>query len=264
MLEVCVDNLQSALNAIHGGADEIEVCSSLAEGGLTPSIGLVSEIIISVNNLKLKKVIHKSCSQNCPCIYINKKPKINIMLRCRTGSDFIYSATEMETMLADLNFMKTLEVDRFVFGAIDIDQHIDQEKCRLIVDTAKPIPVTFHRAFDICKDPIRSLETAIDIGFNRILTSGQQASAADEKALLLIKKLLEKSNNRIEIMPGAGINYENTVLFVNIGCRIIHSSCKKLVELPKHESLSMGSNESSYLIVADEDHVRKIKMVLST
>lgn len=184
------------------------------------------------------------------------------MLRCRTGSDFCYNTFEMDTMVTDLEIFKSYNVDRFVFGAMQKDQVIDQDSCKIIIEKAKPIPVTFHRAFDLCKDPTKSLETIIDLGFNRLLTSGQRPSAIHDEAINLIKELIKNSKHRIDIMPGAGVTYENANIFINIGCKIVHSSCKKIIELPRFDNISMGSNENSFLIVTDESSVRKLKAAI--
>ncbi|XP_050355187.1 copper homeostasis protein cutC homolog [Nymphalis io] len=246
-LEVCIDSLESARNAIQGGADELEVCSSLAEGGLTPSPGLVKEI--------LRLVINKPETPRN-----NKKPKVNVMIRCRGGSDFCYTNNEMETMLADIEIYGVFGVDRFVFGALTKEQEIDKENCMKVLNKARPIPVTFHRAFDLCKQPKVAINDIIGLGFNRILTSGQKPSAADETALQLLDFLFKKYNDKIEIMPGAGVNCDNVTLFVKSGFSIIHSSCKKIKQLPDvGGDLNMGSNK---MYVTDENIVKKIKQYM--
>ncbi|XP_046972371.1 copper homeostasis protein cutC homolog [Vanessa cardui] len=232
-LEVCIDSLESARNAINGGADELEVCSSLVEGGLTPTPGLVKEIMRMI-------------------------PKVNVMIRCRGGSDFCYTPDEMETMLADIEVYKEFGVDRFVFGALTKEQEIDKVNCVKVVNNAHPIPVTFHRAFDLCKEPKVAVEDIISLGFKRILTSGQQPSAADELALQLLDLLLKNYNDKIEIMPGAGINCDNATLFFKSGFSIIHSSCKRIKRLPEVGDLNMGGNE---MYVTDENIVKQIKKI---
>ncbi|XP_068619717.1 PF03932 family protein CutC isoform X2 [Battus philenor] len=237
-LEVCIDSLESAINAIHGGADELEICSSLSEGGLTPSPGLVKEI------LKLG-------------------PKVNVMIRCRAGSDFCYTIEEMDTMLSDIEYYKSLNVDRFVFGALTSILEIDEESCLKVIQTAHPIPVTFHRAFDICKNPYDSIEKIINLGFNRLLTSGQQHSAGDVEAIKLLQGLVLGFGNKIEIMPGAGVNSDNVKVFLNIGCRIIHSSCKSLKQLTHIDNnLSMGMAPCENMYYTNENIVKKLKEVL--
>ncbi|XP_026497555.2 copper homeostasis protein cutC homolog [Vanessa tameamea] len=245
-LEICIDSLESARNAIKGGADELEVCSSLAEGGLTPSPGLVKEILRLVKNQVENLMNHEI-------------PKVNVMIRCRGGSDFCYTTNEMETMLADIEVYKDFGVDRFVFGALTKEQEIDKVHCVKVLKNAHPIPVTFHRAFDLCKEPKVAIKDIINLGFKRILTSGQQPSAADEPALELLDFLLKNYNDKIEIMPGAGINCDNAMLFFKSGFSIIHSSCKKIKRLPDvGGDLNMGSNE---MYVTDENIVKQIKNI---
>ncbi|XP_045778843.1 copper homeostasis protein cutC homolog [Maniola jurtina] len=247
MMEVCIDSLESAYNAIKGGADELEICSSLVEGGLTPSPGLVLEIMKLV---KSQFAIDKT---------LMSKPKVNVMIRCRGGSDFGYSDQEMNTMLADIEVYKSFGVDRFVFGALTERQEIDATNCARIIDKANPIPVTFHRAFDLCVNPIKAIEDIVALGFTRLLTSGQQISADNAKAVELLTFLLKNFSSKIEIMPGAGINCDNARKFVDIGFNIIHSSCKRTRNLPEVGNLCMGSN---VVYVTDEIIVREMKKII--
>lgn len=187
-------------------------------------------------------------------------PKVNVMLRCRSGSDFFYNDMEIDTMLADLEVFKQLNVDGFVFGALTRTQNIDKESCTKIVDRAASIPVTFHRAFDLCKEPLNSLDDIMNVGFNRLLTSGQKATADNPEAMALIKDLILKANGRMDIMAGSGVNLDNAASFISLGCNSVHSSCKKLVpKLMVNSNLSLGTCESEYLIVSDEKHVKKLK-----
>ncbi|KAI8437553.1 hypothetical protein MSG28_011851 [Choristoneura fumiferana] len=217
MLEVCIDSLQSAINAIHGGADELELCSSLAEGGLTPSVGLVKHVMCLVN-------------------------------------------TEMSTMLADVAIFKAMGVDRLVFGALTDVQEIDEAKCTLAVLAAYPLPLTFHRAFDICKNPIFSIEKIIKLGFSRVLTSGQRSSVEDQLAFKCISDLMGLYKDRIEIMPGAGINIDNVGKYIELGCPIVHSSCKAVRNLPRIENnLCMGTGTTESISYTDEKNVIKLQ-----
>ncbi|XP_052754067.1 copper homeostasis protein cutC homolog isoform X2 [Galleria mellonella] len=265
MLEVCVDSLQSAINAIHGGADELEICSSLNEGGLTPSVGLVKKIKHIVNNIPMKKPIYKTCVESCSCLKLLQKPNLNIMIRCRTGSDFCYTDEEVDTMLEDIEVFKEIGVDRFVFGALTNTLKVDEENCVKVLNLATPIPVTFHRAIDICQDYISSVNTIIELGFNRVLTSGQKAMAADTDALNMIKLLVEMYGDKIEVMPGAGVNGDNAKIFIDLGCKIVHSSCKNIRYLCKLENnLNMGTSDSEFIYVSDENIVRMIKTVINS
>lgn len=186
------------------------------------------------------------------------------MIRSRTGSDFCYTEHEIETMLADVEFFKKMSVDRFVFGALTSSQKINDDNNARIIARAHPIPVTFHRAFDVCKDPIVSISKIIQLGFNRLLTSGQRSSAGEEEAIQLIKALHLAFGDKIQIMPGAGVSVANVKSFIDLGCKIVHSSCKRVKVLPKIENnLSMGTSDSEYIYVTDEDLVRQMKTVLN-
>ncbi|CAG9793291.1 unnamed protein product [Diatraea saccharalis] len=263
MLEVCVDSLESALNAIHGGADELEICSSLTEGGLTPSAGLVKEISSVVNKIGTGSTIYKGCPTHCACQGLLKQPKLNVMIRCRTGSDFCYTDQEMDTMLADVVILKQMNVDRFVFGALTNIQNIDEVKCADIITKANKIPVTFHRAFDVSRDPIVSINKVIQLGFDRILTSGQRDFADNDEAIVLIRNLQNSFGDQIDIMPGAGVNCGNARLFIDLGCKIVHSSCKGTRILPKmNNHLNMGTGDSEHLYITDVNIVKKMKEIL--
>ncbi|XP_047034613.1 PF03932 family protein CutC [Helicoverpa zea] len=263
MLEVCIDSLESAINAIHGGADELEVCSTLTEGGLTPSPGLVKQIMEMVNNIAAGKPIRESC-HDCGCDKLTKRPKVNVMIRCRTGSDFHYSLEEMDTMLSDVEVFKAFGVDRFVFGALTETRDIDVINCKRFIRHADATPVTFHRAFDVCNNPLSAINTIAGLGFNRVLTSGQKASANDLEAIQLIKALVGTAGDKIEIMPGAGINLDNVKTFIDIGCKIVHSSCKKIKYLPQVKSgLSMGTSDSEHVLLTNETIVEKMKETIT-
>ncbi|CAF4880096.1 unnamed protein product [Pieris macdunnoughi] len=255
-LEVCIDSLESAINAIGGGADELEICSSLTEGGLTPSPGLVNEVI---EVFKFKGICsnsedgHQTANQHVT--------KLNIMIRCRGGSDFCYNQMEMQTMLADIRYFKKMQINRFVFGALTDKQELDIQNCSLIILEALPIPVTFHRAFDLCNNPFDAMEKIIQLGFDRVLTSGQRIMAIDNDAVKLIEELNKKFGTEIEIMPGSGVNLDNVKKFVEIGCKIVHSSCKvkkNIVDVKR--DLCMGY---SSVYVTDERIVKSMVEIIN-
>ncbi|EFN78191.1 copper homeostasis protein cutC homolog [Harpegnathos saltator] len=201
-MEICIDCLESARNAVAGGATRLEVCSALSEGGLTPSPGLVRQI---KNFAKIP---------------------IRAMIRIRKGN-FVYSREEIDAMLHDLRILKDHQVDGFVFGALTLDGHVDLDVCCEIVSVARPLPVTFHRAFDETVDPLKSMESIIDLGFDRILTSGQKDTAL--QGLSLLKRLVDKAADRIVIMPGAGIARDNISQIKQCGAREFHASARKKV-----------------------------------
>ncbi len=196
--EVVVFTVESAIAAQKGGAHRVELCDNMAEGGTTPSIGA---IILARKNLHID---------------------LNVMIRPR-GSDFLYSDLEFEMMKADIEFCKTSGVDGVVFGILKQDGSVDKARCKQLVDIAKPMTVTFHRAFDMANNPLQSLEDIIDCGFDRILTSGQESTAI--AGAELISELVEKANNRIIIMPGGGVRSSNICeLIEKTGSREFHTS----------------------------------------
>lgn len=226
ILEVCVDNFESAIAAIAGGANRIELCSALSEGGLTPTPGL----LIQIQNNNPEKI------------------PIFCMLRCRAGN-FIYTQEEIEVMKEDAKILRKNGADGFVFGALLQNGDVDMKICREIIKSSFPLPVTFHRAFDFCRRPTIEVEVIIDLGFTRILTSGKQKNA--QLGVKLIGKLLEQVGSRIIIMPGGGINLENLKFIMeNTEALEYHGSFKK----PKEEldacdtDVSVGENGASYNI----------------
>ena len=195
LVEVCVNSLQSALNAQGVGADRIELCSELGVGGVTPSYGLMK---LARQHLQIP---------------------IHVLIRPR-GAHFTYSKPEFEVMLEDIKQCKTLGVDGIVSGALNPDATIDFEKTQQLVEASKPLHFTFHRAFDWVPDPEQSLKQLEDLGINTILTSGKHLTA--ENGLQNLKEW--QSKTKITIMPGAGVNPQNVHLFKNEGFRAVHLS----------------------------------------
>ncbi|CAH2322281.1 copper homeostasis cutC homolog isoform X1 [Pelobates cultripes] len=175
LMEVCVDSVESAVNAERGGAGRIELCGSLLEGGITPSMGLLQVV---------KQYV---------------QIPVFVMIRPR-GGDFLYSDREAEVMKADIRLAKMHNADGLVFGALTEDGRIDAELCMDLLALSRPLPVTFHRAFDMVYDPMLAMETLISLGFERVLTSGCDSSALE--GLPLIKRLVEQAKGRILVMPG--------------------------------------------------------------
>ncbi|XP_054060465.1 copper homeostasis protein cutC homolog isoform X1 [Rissa tridactyla] len=182
LMEVCVDSVESAVNAERGGAGRIELCAGLVEGGTTPSMGLLQVV--------------KQCV----------RIPVFVMIRPR-GGDFLYSDREVEVMKADIRLAKLHGADGLVFGALTEDGRIDTELCTALLAVCRPLPVTFHRAFDMVHDPLVALETLISLGFERVLTSGCDSSALE--GLSLIKRLAEQAKGRIVVVPGGGITERN-------------------------------------------------------
>lgn len=188
-IEVCVDNIESLLTAQQSGANRIELCSALALGGLTANAGFVQK------SLDLATI------------------PIYAIIRPRAG-DFVYSEQEVDIMVSDIKFMTLLGIQGVVIGALTPDGDIDKVALKRLMSASRDIGVTFHRAFDLCNEPKEALEILIDAGCERILTSGQQATA--EQGCDLIKDLVAQSGDRISIMPGAGVNLKNAEKIISL------------------------------------------------
>lgn len=236
IVEICVDNLESLKNAIFGGANRIELCSALAEGGLTPSVGFLKAA--------------KEVSPNIP---------IFCMVRCRSGN-FQYTPEEIKVMIEDTKLLKENGADGFVFGALNENFDIDIKKCREVVKVSHPLPVTFHRAFDDCNNPLLALETIADIGFKRILTSGQKANALDGKEN--IQKYIEHVNEKklkVTIMPGCGINENNLEEFLSVvSVTEIHGSASTKKTDIGTNKLFLGPE-----IFTDQDKVKQLVQIIN-
>lgn len=180
--EVCVDSIDSALAAERGGADRVELCSDLIEGGLTPSYGVLT---VARERLRIG---------------------VMVMVRPR-GGDFCYSEAEFAAMLHDVRMAKESGANGVVFGVLTPDGDVDAERTGRLVAEARPLPVTFHRAFDMTRDPFAALDTLVGLGVDRLLTSGQEPSVLE--GLELIARLVERAGGRIIVMPGGGITDRN-------------------------------------------------------
>ncbi|XP_064466098.1 copper homeostasis protein cutC homolog [Ornithodoros turicata] len=222
-VEICVDSLESAINAKKGGATRIELCSSLLDGGITPSLGMF-------------KVMRKKI--DIP---------IFVLIRPR-GGDFYYAESEIEIMEEDISILKAHGAHGIVLGALTSDGAVDREACQRLIEVANPLPVTFHRAFDMTKDAFRALEDVIALGCKRLLTSGQSKTVAD--GLELLGKLSKMAQGKIIIMPGGGINEDNLEAVLRItGTKAFHSSASISAKSQMtfiNEKVSMGSGSSEY------------------
>ena len=199
-MEVCCADLLSVKAAIEGGAHRIELCRALEVDGLTPS----------------KEMMESAIGLGIP---------VQILIRPREG-DFVYNEEEVQSMIRDIRLAKQLGANGVVIGALRQDGTIDEETIRRLVDEAKGLSITFHRAFDVCSQPLEALEKIISLGCNRLLTSGQAASA--EEGIPLLKQLVEQSAGRIIIMPGAGVNERNARNILSAtGAHEIHGSLRR-------------------------------------
>ena len=197
-IEVCVDSVESAMNAELGGADRVELCDNLFEGGTTPSAGCIA---VARANLSIG---------------------LQVIIRPR-GSDFLYDEREVAVMQHDIRVAKDLGADGVVIGALTASGEVDREITRKLIELARPMNVTFHRAFDMTADPLKALEDLVDLGIDRVLTSGQQATAWE--GVELIEALVKQAAGRIVVMPGGGINEHNVQPLVQqTGVRECHVS----------------------------------------
>ena len=213
LLEVCTGSLQSVMAAVEGGAERIELCSALSLDGLTPSLGLLKTIRSMYPTLK-----------------------IHVLIRPREG-DFVYSEEEVRIMEEDIRASLPY-ADGIVIGALDAEGNIDIETTRRLVAASEGKPVTFHRAFDVCRDPLTALEQIISLGCQRILTSGQQPKAV--QGVSLLKALQQQAGDRLIIMPGGGVNTENARLIIDqTGCKEIHGSCSAGSGITSAEAVSI-------------------------
>jgi copper homeostasis protein len=197
ILEVCVDTQDGLEAAIDGGADRIELCAALALGGLTPSAGFMA--------------VAESCGL-----------PVMAMIRPRAG-DFVYSDSEAAQMEADISTACSIGLAGVVFGANLPDGRLDTGLLRRLRQAARGADCTLHRAFDLVPDMEAALETAIALGFSRILTSGGAATAVEGAAR--IAALVKQARGRISIMPGSGVTSANAGGLAALGIKEIHGSC---------------------------------------
>ncbi len=203
-IEICVDSVEGALAAERGGVDRVELCDNLFEGGTTPSGG---------------------------CLKIAKerlRRKLHVLIRPR-GGDFLYSETEHAVMLEDIRLAKAVGADGVVIGCLNASGDIDVAHTRAMMEVARPMSVTFHRAFDMCRDPRQALEDLVQLGVDRLLTSGQEASVLE--GLDLICALQKQAGGRIIVMPGGGLTVRNVRKIAELsGVTEVHLSARSTVD----------------------------------
>ena len=221
--EICANSTASCKEAQEGGADRVELCAGIPEGGTTPSYGMIRNA-------------RKSISIG-----------LNVIIRPR-GGDFLYDEDEIQQMIDDIKVAKDLGADGLVFGCLLPDGTVDKANMARLMEAAGTTPVTFHRAFDHSADPMQALEDIIELGCARILTSGCRPTALEGTQLL--SQLVEKASDRIIIMPGCGIREENIAEIARLsGAREFHFSAREPVEsgmLFRNPDVAMGSEEDPY------------------
>lgn len=241
ILEVCVDSVESAVNAEAGGADRLELCGDLIVGGITPSMALYERI-----REKVELPIH-------------------VLLRPRFG-DFLYSQEELEVLIRQAKMFSEAGADNLVIGCLTPDGHLDLEAMKKIMDAANGVPCNLHRAFDMCHDLFEALEDAKTLGIKSILTSGGFASAKEGAAVL---DRLKENAGDMDIMAGAGMNAQNIKFMLNTtSLTSFHMSGKKTLESKmeyRNPKVSMGlPSLSEYEIIrTDVAEVRAAKLVMN-
>ena len=219
LLEIACFNLRSCLIAQKAGAHRVELCENYKAGGVTPSENLIIE---ARKNLQID---------------------LFVMIRPREGN-FIYSDSEFEQMKSQIKFCKQNNYDGIVFGILNSENKVDKTRCKELVELAKPMQCTFHRAFDEIENSDEALEDIIDCGFSRILTSGKQNIAIE--GISLIQHLIKKASGRIIIMPGGGIRSSNI------------SEIKKKINTTEFHSAAIINAEET----ADETEIKKLLAAL--
>ena len=223
VIENCANGAESALRAQEGGADRVELCAGIPEGGTTPSAG---EIV------KARQLLTTT--------------RLNVIIRPR-GGDFCYSADELDIMAYDIGVARKAGADGVVFGVLNTDGTVNIEAMRRLMDAARGMNVTFHRAFDVCCNPLETLEQIISLGCDHILTSGQEPTA--EKGMALLGQLNGRAAGRIIIMPGCGVNAGNIAHIASAtGCREFHFSGRSEVASAmryRNPKVSMSGTDGS-------------------
>jgi copper homeostasis protein len=239
-LEICVDSVESAIIAQLAGADRVELCDNLVEGGTTPSYGC---IISARNNLNID---------------------INVIIRPR-GSDFLYSDLELDIMRRDIDICGENGINGIVIGLLRPGGTVDIERTAKLVEIASPMKVTFHRAFDLCRDPEQSLEDIISTGASRLLTSGQKDNAVD--GITLISQLVAQAGTRIIIMPGGGIDETNVASFISkTKVSEIHLTGRKQVDsdmIFRRPEVNMGGTPEISEFTRKMADIKKIKEIVN-
>lgn len=200
ILEVCAGTIESIRAAKEGGAQRIELCCALSEDGLTPSEGMLRYALAQ------------------------EGLSVHVLIRPRSG-DFVYTEAELRCMIEDIRHCREMGVQGVVIGALTPEGDVDIPACQRMVAEAKGMNITFHRAFDVCRQPHKALEDIIQLGCTHVLTSGQAATAAEGIAML--RELVKQADRRIQILPGGGVNEQNAAqILQQTGATEIHGSAR--------------------------------------
>jgi copper homeostasis protein len=241
-LEICIDSVESAIAAERGGAQRVELCADLLEGGITPSAGMIASVRSHVSIA------------------------LFVMIRPR-GGDFCYSDLEFEVMQREIEQAHNLGADGVVLGILDRDAHVDVGRSQLLVQLANPLPVTFHRAIDMTPNLSDALEDVIATGARRVLTSGGAPNVTAGAGQ--IAQLVREARGRISIMPGGGVSQENLASLAKAtGATEFHSSARMPVSSPvrfRKQGIAMGDVPDREYdgFVASETTVRALAQALA-
>ena len=242
--EVCANSVDSCLAAQAGGANRVELCAGIPEGGTTPSYGT---IVLARETLA--------------------DTRLHVIIRPR-GGDFLYSTLEQRIMLKDIETAKQAGADGVVFGCLTADGEVDVPLMERLMEAAQGMSVTFHRAFDVCRNPHRALEDIIGLGCDRILTSGQQPTA--EQGIPLLKELQQQAAGRIILLAGCGVNEQNIARIAReTSIQEFHFSARENIESGmryRNPSVSMGGTvciDEYSLPVTTERRVKNTLRALS-
>lgn len=240
-IEICANSVESAVKAQQAGAYRVELCAGIPEGGTTPSFGEIRMARQLLNHTKLHVII---------------RPR---------GGDFLYSPIEQEIMLHDIKVARQLGADGVVFGCLTAEGDIDVPLMKKLMNGVGEMSVTFHRAFDMCSNPKEALEQIIELGIDRILTSGREATA--EIGIPLLKELVEQADGRIIIMPGCGVNAGNIrKIAEETGTHEFHFSGRSAVEsgmIYRNPKVSMGGTVKIEEYLHEVTDPEKVKAALS-
>ena len=222
IIEICANSAQSCVEAEAGGARRVELCAGIPEGGTTPAYGEIRTAQSMTSSID-----------------------INVIIRPR-GGDFLYTPTEIQSMLFDIEMVKQLGVHGVVLGCLTKEGDLDIALMKRLKSAAGALSVTCHRAFDVCRDPFTALEQLIEMGFDRILTSGQQPDAV--RGIPMIAELVRRAAGRIIIMPGCGVRENNIALIEKeTGATEFHTSARRVIDSQmefRNENVPMGSQKA--------------------
>jgi copper homeostasis protein len=217
--EICLDSADGVIAAAEAGADRVELCAGLFEGGITPSAGMIEQAVAAAAG----------------------RIGVHVIIRPR-GGDFVYGPAEAAAMLRDIEVVKAAGADGVVIGALTPDAEIDTELCARLVAAARPLSVTFHRAFDVTRDPEAAFDDVLALGVDRLLTSGAAPTALEGTGLLA--RLVEKAAGRIVVLAGSGVNERTAARIVEAtGVTELHFTANEAVTSASRfhrDGLSMG------------------------